>query len=708
MPIQEGLARFDAPVVSLTPLASGDIGIVTENNHIYLYRDQTRSADKRMTLNVPIEKERFFVFDPLHPRLLYGSRTHDSLILIDLERKEKLVRYRLEGQKPTSIAFSPDGNHFACGTDHGRVFLWRNDSDALISRLHSHPEYTSLHTRPKTNFVSAITFNGSEVATSGYGGGVALTNYATHTRSRWYKPSQIPALSLQLYPDRIISGNQDGVLLNIDRHGKRPNLRFAIAGAPIRFLLKIEPDPYLLLSTGDKIIRLIDSKTMRDVHENYIVLEHPITAMGYRDGKLYVATAEGGVHRFDLFPLRHLESLLQLKSYPEAYRYCQQEPLLRQSSHFQTLESIFERIYEKARGLLDQGEIVNAKNLLLPYSSAKSDEINVLLNAFSQKDRLLYLYNNHKWAPFYGLIERFELLKSTRFYQNVERHWSEQFEKAQRLMLTGKEKEAQTLLIPFASVASKRPLIQLLLHHIDTFKHYSKAVHERDFERLHQLTRKHPILRQLSSYAQIIGSTKDLPEKVLEALRTENFDEASFWIREMERIDPENPDSGRLNRFSEEAALLHHALVNKQWRSVYQQLDARPDLLILPWVNAIEEHWQTLIARCEEYAILGDIASIKHDMGPLITLSGRNDRIGDLLRTAYQIQIRALIAQNSAEITVAFARYCEFFGADTEFNALFKQALDRNLPLPELPLIPRKRDFWVQSARRLPERLEKR
>lgn len=705
MPIQTDLARFDAPILLIQPLKHPLIGVITADNQIHLYNTQTGEKEKLIRLNVPEEKALFYAFNPDRMELLFGSENSNKLHLISLKTKKIINRFELDQQSPTAIAFAPDGRHFICGTDQGRVLLWCRDANTLIARLHSFPEYTSLYTKPKINFISAVTFHESELATTGYGGGIVITDYATQSQTKWLHTGNLKKTALLFYKNSLIAGNQDGTLLKIDRNGKHPNQRLITPLGAITRLLRIGPEPYVLAASERNTVALIDAESMRMIHETYITLDHPLTSMCSVKDQLYVATTEGVLASFDLEPLDHLTALINAKEYGEAYRYCEQEPLLLESQPYQTLEKIFLQMKTKAVEALEKGDTAAAKTILQPFNPAKSKETAAIMTSFSQMERLEYLFIQQKFSPFYGLIEQYPLLKLTQRYQQIEKLWSAQFIKAQKLMLIGRAKEAQTELIPFATVNAKRPFIQLLLHHLDVFKLYSKAVHERNFARLSQLTGKHPVLRQLPSYIQLIEEAGELSSAIIDALQSARFDEANLLLDELSSITKYESDYRRLKHFTSSASLLHRAITKLQWRSAYQLLDSMPELAILDWAQEIETKWHQIIQRCETHAIRADIPSIKQELGNLITLPNRHQRIGDIFRTAYQIQLKKMIQNTPEKFSAAVEHYCEFFGMDTELQQLIKTASRQKVhPLPDpLKLQPKKRDEWLSYIGQLPE-----
>lgn len=706
MPLKTRLAQFESSISFIMPLQEFRVGIVTADHEIFFYDILTETKEKILHLNVPKNSEFLYAFDPHHMRLVFGSKEKNVLHIVDLNQKKLLNRFELDQQSPTAIAFSPDGSHFVCGTDQGRVLLWRYDTNTMVSRLHSFPEYTSLYTKPKINFVSALAFQDNMLATSGYGGNIVLTNYRSQTQTQRFHPGPMKNQAILFYEDTLITGNQDGVLLKISRNKKFPNQRLATALGPIVHLLRIGTTPFILAASQQRSVTLINIESMKVLKERYIELDEPITWICKdNNGHILIGTQNGELFEFDLQPINQLETFIASNAYEEAYRFCEEEPLLQESPSYAQLESVFQNAVQKAKYALEKGSNDHINELLSPFKNVKSKEITPLLNAFTYMERLKFLYESRKLPPFYGLAEHLPLLQSTTFYKQAEKMWGECFTKAQKLMLLNKTKEAQKELEPFAAVNSKRPLIQLLIHHFDVMKIYSKAIHEHDYHLLNQLTRQYPILRKLPSYTQLIEEAGELENAIIEAFKNQTFERASLLLHALSDIVQYEETYTTVKQFSTQASNLHHAITNRHWRSAYHMIDSHPELMILPWAEELERQWQEKLLQCEGYAIQGDIISIKTTLENLMNLPERYERIGNILRMAYQIQLKNLQSKKQKAFSAGVSNYCKLFGIDTEIRHLLKKGKHDSFAAEIDPsqLHLQRRDEWLHNLQSLPD-----
>ena len=117
-----------------------------------------------------------------------------------------------------------------------------------------------------------------------------------------------------------------------------------------------------------------------------------------------------------------------------------------------------------------------------------------------------------------------------------------------------------------------------------------------------------------------------------------------------------------------------------------------------------------MIATCEEAALRGNTAAIKAAMGELLMLRTRSDKIGNLLRVSYQMQIKYLLGKNRAEAAgLAIERYIGIFGIDNEMRQLLRVLRRKGeaLILSEAQQQNRPRSLWLTTTHgELPDRLD--
>lgn len=710
MPLKIDLPSSELKVLHMGLSGPDRMGMVMSDYSVQIYDISNQTFERLFKFNLQENSQIICAFEPIHGLLALGN-SHSSIIrLIDLSLKKTVLQFQLDGQFPTLISFDPTGEYLICGTDHGRVLLWRSDSPVLLSRMHSFPDYKHYFSAPpKQNFVSAITFHNNLIATTGYGGSIVITDYKTQAITKRLNSNHPRINSLLLFDTFLICATQGGAIIKIDIDGKIPNQRLFTPASTITQFIQITNEPLILAISNLPSVMLIDVKRMKIVDEHYIRLFSPPKMICKSDrSRIFMINNNGSLGYYDLEPFDTLQSFIDTKQYAKAYQYCEKELFLKKSPLYAQLEKIFETFFQEAKSLLEEKNTQKAKLLLNPFIEAKQHEIKVLFSSYEQLLRLEYLFSSRKLGPFYGLIDQFPLLKETNIYQQSEKLWAHHYSKAQKFILTGKVHEAREELKPFSAVSSKIPMIQFILMHSSILISYSKAIKGRDFTILKQLSVRHPVLKKLPSYTQLIEEAGELRSAVLEALKDQNFEKSSLLLDELEKVVQFEQDYLHLRKFSTLAANLHHSMINEQWRSAYRTYDSHHDLSILPWTSELDTMWETKLQQSEQFAKQGDVGSIRAVFGNLINLPIRSVRIGDILRNSYQIQLQKLIREKPHEFQNGVENYCTLFGIDTELRSIIKSAKKNNITISLDPIHTqiKHRDQWLSHITMLPSKIE--
>lgn len=707
MPQKTCLTQFDSPIVLIQPLQYPKIGLVSKDNTIYSYDLCSGESTKIFRPTLQENDTLYCTFDPHHNRLLLGSDKSHTLKLIDLNERKVLNQFDLDQQTPTLITFSPDGLYFVCGTDQGRVLLWRCDSNTLISRLHSFPEYTSAYTKPKINYVSALTFDGMTLASSGYGGSIVVTDYRTQTFLKRFSPGYLKNTALLIYKNFVITANQEGTLIKIDQKGTVANQRLGTTHKNIRYVQRIGPEPYIIVASDLPYVSLINGDTFKVIQERYLEIDAPLNTLCVIDDTLFAGSQNNELIKFDLQPFEQFEKLIRANEYAEAYLYSMNEPLLLHSDLYRELESIYAEHLNKAKEYLSKKLIADAKLILEPFKAAKAKEIAEVIQVFSFMDRFTNLFEQRKFAAFYGHAEQYPLLQETPVYQEAEKLWAEKFTRAQKLMFLNKEREIQEELSLFTTVSSKRPFILLLLQNSAVLKIYSKAIQTKNYYQLRNLTVSFPLLRKFPSYQNFIKDTGEVIGAIIQALNERSFEQAELLLNELKDVVQYESEYLQLKKLHSMAKNLHRALTHDQLRSAYRLIDNHPELLLLPWGENLNTQWNEKLLLAEQYAIKGDVSSIKKEFADLFDLPNRHGRLGDILRTAYHVQLKKLLKTNTENFSSGIITYCDLFGIDTELRNLLKKAkkIESAPELSESHVTPKSRDMWLTHISALPNKI---
>ena len=706
----------DAPIIVMQHLDDDSLGIVTASKTVTVFPPDASVPRHQFRIEELSPLEHGSAFSPDGSRFAFAHAVSNgyAVRIIDTATKELIRSYGTQENPVELLAFDAAGTYLLAGTSTGRVFLWRTDGSGLLARLSSFPEYTPhLMRLPRENYVSAAAFQQHLVATTGYGGSIVVTNIRTLANTRRIKPGRARIDTLIFLDERrLLAGNEDGILMLIHTDEHHRTQRIGTGVGPIRHLLLL-PDPrFALVASAFNHIALVDVETMELLDNRFITTPEPVRAIALgSDTTVTVATESGHILEAPLSPFTDFADLIDEGRYPEAYALCDRHPFLKSGERYRMLEEAFGLYYTRAQHFLADGRNDDARSLLHPFmkTTSKAKTVQDLFNAFDHYPRLRHLASEQKYSTAYGLCGRFPTLRESPACKGMEAAWHKAYATAQKLALKGLDKEARQSFGNFLTVAEKSPYIRLLLHNKATLVAFAKALQARDYIALKKLTEREPILRDTPSYKEAIRSADTNIEAIMEAVKEGAFEKAELLNAELRRIPHLAHHCDKISRFIEKATKIQRRYDAGDMFAFYEQLDIAPDLAVLPCAKTSEQRWRDIMDRCEAAAQQGDIVTIKSELGPLLMLPTRSDKVGNLLRMAYQVQIKRHLARKDAERAGhAIERYIDLFGIDNETRQLIRllNSLGEDLFLSDEQQQNRPRSLWLSATKgHLPDTL---
>jgi WD40 repeat protein len=710
--------QADSAVVQMQTLEEERIGFATAEGTVHLFDAEacrTLSHFKIQEYRPQTPGDGVFSFDGRWFAFAHHTDTGYVVRIVDTDSKAPVRSYAVQDNPVELLCFDPTGQYIIAGTSTGRVFLWRTDGHNLLARLSSFPEYTpSLLIAPTRNYVSAAAFEQYRLATSGYGGSIVVTNVKTQANTRRLRPgkSRIDTL-LFLDEHRLIAGNADGIILLLHTEDHHPTRRIGTGIGPIKHLALLPNRHFLLAASIYEHIALIDIDAMEVLDNRYIVTESPITSLTTEDDHtVLIGQQDGRIVKADLSPFAEFNALIASKRYVDAYAMSEREPIIKKSAEFEHLEVHFKLAFETARRLLSEESREEAGQALAPFLKvpSKSRHIRDLITAFDHYPRLKHVIAEKKYSVAYGLATQFPHLRHSPAYRALEEEWDRAFVAAQKQVLRGQEAQAKQTLLPFLTVPEKSPYIRMLLHNKATLFAFAKAIGAKDYTALKKLTEREPILRDTPSYRNVMESSESIIEVIMAAIKEGAFEKAELLCDELRRIPHLSRHYESIQRFIDKAEQLDSLYAAGALLKCYELLDRSAELLVLPLAQTIEEAWQTLITDCEAAALQGNSRKVKALLGDLLLLKSRNEKIGNILRASYQMQIKHLISKEQFDTAAeAITRYLDLFGMDNETQQLVQilnQKSETPLELSEAHLQFRARSLWqTKVGKAMPDRL---
>jgi WD40 repeat protein len=631
--------------------------------------------------------------------------TNKYIYIVNMLEKKLIRNIYIDEQDLTIIRFDPTSQYIVAGNKDGRVLLYKYNSNAQLSRLCSFP-LQSINTKNKKNFVSSIVFYKNLMAVSGYGGAIFIIDIYSGVKKTTLLHRTTTKTTLHfLDENHLISGDSDGrlELLSIPKNRVLKNINLPFA-KPAQ-IISIPKTKYLIIHAKTQNMLILDSMEYKIINNNYLKFEDKIDkAIAISDTTLMVCLNNKNILHIKLHSRETLKSLILHNSLKEAYELIEEEPTLINTLEHISLERMYNKAYLDSANALVNQNISLAKQLMDRYKdvSSKQESIKLLFKSFDNYSRFKNLYLEKKYALAYAMSSKYPALKTTKQYELMEIRWKEVFTNAQRHILHNKPDFAKALFSEYITVSSKRPMIQLILKHNELFIDFLKALEKQDFKRVNEISRINELFTKMPIYKTLDSDIEKIIHKIESYIKRDKINQAKEELLKIEGAPEFLDEVTRLNIMCENMQKLQRAYKMEDFYLCYELIDNYPHLCYTQLGTFLQKHYSKLISECEEYASKGNIQSIKAVLGDLITLDARKDRVGNLLRVAFQVQIKYFLSKKkfrSAQSVIY--SYIDIFTKDIEITSLMKryEALSqKKLAITQVDTSSKTRSSWLYST----------
>jgi len=639
---------------------------------------------------------------------MFAFVNNKVIYIIDMDTKEDIQTINVEDEDISILSFDLSSTYLIAGTKNGRVLQFRYNKSSILSRLCSFPHDRNsvyLKVDENENFVSAFAFHKNFIACTGFGGAIFIVNLHSQANKQLIAHNRT-RLNVLCFANEntILSGNENGDIevTPLDN----PKL-YKIIKTPLSTIkhLLLMPNPnYILIAGNSNIISIIDIKKFKVTHSKYIELESSIAKITIINNEsIVVALKNKKILTIELPSLDKLKSLILHNDVEKAYKLIQSEPMLQGSHEHEFLEENFENSMKQAtQALINQNNAVASKTLDI-YSNipSKNEKIKELFIAFKNFRRFHTLFLEKKYAIAYAMASKFEPLKQTVQYKQMEQVFKTAFANAQRQILLGNILGAKALLAEYSPVIAKKPIIQLILNQNQEFIEFLQAINKKDYKTINKLLKINKLFNQIPNYILLIEQIDDKLKNIKFSIKSGEIVIAKKLLFSLEGIKHIEDDVAKLNLECKHALILKKAYNNNQFKACYEILDSHKSLKSTELGILLEKHWTKLMSKCEEYALGGNIKDIKKTLDNLLRLKSRENKIGDLIRVSFHVRIKMLInSKNFQGAETIIYTYIDIFGLDSEINLIMKQYEKysrQKLALSENQNLRPARDNWLSS-----------
>ena len=666
--------RVRSEVVALGVLHNNLIALSTRSHGIRIFT--LNGCKNRQILSIAQLNHKTTAID-FHPNENICAIANDKVIyIISLTDKSILQTIFTYNGTVNILHFVPNRPYLLSGTSEGRVMLYRYDAHSGISRLVSFPCIKEKR-NITNNYVSTFACSQNYIASSGYGGCVSLIHLNSHKQIKIFCDSKVRVNSLCFIDEeKLLFGNVEGILYLQSLKNKEKALSINMPFANIKTILHFPQSDFAIVSGQSNSISLINIKTAKILRQRYITFEEQIHTMALVDEQnLIVVLKNNYIYHVKFTTIEDLQECIEHKNLKKAFEIIDTDPKLQGTKEHQRVELLYKRLYTNAflSLIYSHKKEINSITEIIKNIKSKTDDIPLLYQTFNQYTKFKSLYLEKKYALAYNLSDKFPLLKETPQYKEMENIFKERYTLAQKQILLGRQDAAKDILTPYMTVLSKRTLIHLLLKQNKEFLEFLKALQRKDYKVIHTLVSKYELFKDISGYLALQKSEEFLLNNIQNTINNAQIDKAIQQIKSFQNL---TCDENRLKELYDNALSARNLLKKYEendFKTCYALIDDDTRLQKLEIAQILEKHWQKLMIECENYALQGDIQSIKKTLNELLGVETRTQRVGDLLRLSFQTKIKQLIQANSfTSAENIIYSYIDIFGTDKEIQALMK------------------------------------
>ena len=697
MPQAYECLKIDSNILQFQYLHNNIAALYTQENTALYFDTSTNEIVLRLSLKQLIDTTPDCITFSTNAKLL-AMATKNKIVIISITHAKILQTIQLTQSYVRTLTFDPYSKHIFIATHEGRVFQYNVKNTLALSRVCS---FNSTNTY---NSVSALSIYKNKLACSNCNGELITIDFHSFANKQTLSHNKVDIQAVCFIDQyKIISGNKDGTLY-IDSLLERTCEHIQTPFTQIRQILLVNSQ-YLIFSSDSKYISLLDLKNNKLINSKFLSFEDKVSFIALQNnGELLIVLHNNKIIKNDFANTNKLQSLIMHNSLDSAFELVRLNPFLIDSKEYKELQTRYAALYKQAVEALIEGNRAFALQLLEMFQKIKSKqkEVKLLFQAFDHYERFKILVEERKYFIAYPMSEKFPALQETPEYMKMKEQWKQSFIQAQKCMLHNNVNDARELLKKFINVATKQTLIKLLLNNNKEFIHFLQAVDRMQFQEIEHLTQKNkiflqtPMLKTLEEkVAQMIQDIEAdlLNNRVTQATHTLNkLNGSLFYKAKLDELH-----QNRNNSYELEQAYEHNDFL-----ACYELIDTYFYLKTTKLGKLLEKHWSKLIAKCETYALKGDIQNIKVTLGELLRVSTRHAKVGDLLRVAFRSKILQLIKTKKFQSGENFIySYIDIFGYDNEIRdimEIFEMSTHYKLAITYQQHQRRGRNNWIHSS----------
>ena len=664
------------PIVKIKMVENNRLVVVDETNGIRVFNLEEFKLDNGLKINLP--KSRVFGNG-------VDVSNNGEFLALTIEGKNKIALWNIKNRKlfkvvgwhkgeVESVAFDKKDRYLATGGTDGRTHLWNIKTGKMVASLAPHSDY-----------VTAISFSNNSFwcATGSYDKSISITNISSMKFAYKLKIHLAMVTKIKFISNfRMISGDKEGHLICSNyAKGKVIKRLPKLIDMVVDFCFDTNYK-YMFASTKNRAVVLYSLETYEILREEFITTNSTITSLEFIPELFYlvIGTIDGIIYIYDLLAdEKELDRLIDEKSYSEAYKLVNENPLLKESISYSHLEKIWEHTLNQAQKLLENSQKESAEKILKPFMGVPSKRmfIQSLFKDFAEFEKFKQLVLKGKYPLAYSLANKYPSFKETKYYKHMEKEFKKAFAIARQLMFDkSKEEYIKKILMPFRGVPEKTPLIQSLLNEKEIYKLMKQKMAKKDFKGFFELVNRYPFLANLDEYKKTLQFGEKIKAEAEKNLKEGNYNKVLQYVSILDNFPIFAKEAETLRKKATILANFMKLLANKEYDKVYEYVKKEPFLEEIDSFKELEEEWNRKIEEAELYSSKGDVKRVLESLKHYLKIKEKLPKIGQLVKSAYLYQLLEKLKTEADDevIEKGFKNYIKIFGLDLEVSDLITLA----------------------------------
>ncbi len=595
----------------------------------------------------------------------------------DINKKAMKFKFGWHKGDILNVTFDWEEKYLLTGGADSRAYIWSLKLGRMLLALPPHPDYILCGGFSKNNLWTA---------TGSYDRLITITNIASSNISFRKKSHRGAVNKIKFFDKNImISGDKTGEIIKWDFRKGKIIQRFAnMADMVVDF--DTDGNQELLFAvTKEKRVYLYDFESGEILMQEFIKLGDFPTVICYNKNNdyLYVGCVDGSIYIFNLLKdEEELEKYLINGEYEKAYELIKNNPVLKRTESYKKLEDIWENTIENIYKLFESGKIDEAKKLFAPFSSSPMKRMffQNLLKDYADFEKFKNAVINKRYPLAYSLVRMHPVFKQSAYFKKMENEFKHIFNKARELIKLGREEQARDLLKSFRGVSEKAALIQSLFNEKMLYDMLKQKLGKKDFSSFFELINRYPFLVDTDEYSLAMKYAQNLREKANELLQKGEYKNAMKYAQVLLEFTEFKKEAEEIIEKAKTISNFLFYLANSDYDKIEELLDRYGYLENLDDYKLFINRYKNLIAKAEQYALSGDIKSLKTEFRSLIAYKSIKNLLMNLVKRAYLNQIISLFKEKDAEkIAKSIKNYIALFGFDNEIGDISKMAKKRGI-----------------------------